>query len=285
MSNLTQHQRRENVVRLVALWYSQSYLSAEPLRTSSLTGKAWTQEILQTRPSRFIEICRMEKAAFKILLNLLIENGTLSAELSIVPPEESLMIFLYILGQNACNRNVQVRFQHSGETISRHFHKVLNGIVSLQSHFIQLPDENMVPDEIRSSAKFFPYFRNCIGAIDGTHLPVSVSEPLTPRFRNRKGYTSQNVLAACSFDMSFLYILAGWEGSAHDGAVLHNALQTNFVVPNGKYYLADAGYCLTQSFLIPYRGVRYHLKEWGYANQRYLIRSLVLLFICTHIFR
>lgn len=30
----------------------------------------------------------------------------------------------------------------------------------------------------------------------------------------------------------------------------------------GKYYLADAGYMLTPSFLTPYRGMRYHLKEY-----------------------
>ena len=42
-----------------------------------------------------------------------------------------------------------------------------------------------------------------------------------------------------------MYILAGWEGSAHDGAVLAAAFDTGFKVPAGKYYLADAGYALT----------------------------------------
>ncbi|KAI3834534.1 hypothetical protein MKW92_015110, partial [Papaver armeniacum] len=30
-----------------------------------------------------------------------------------------------------------------------------------------------------------------------------------------------------------------------------------------KYYLGDAGFSLTPSFITPYRGVRYHLKEYG----------------------
>ena len=34
-------------------------------------------------------------------------------------------------------------------------------------------------------------------------------------FRGRKRLT-QNVLAAVSFDLRFTYVLAGWEGSAHD---------------------------------------------------------------------
>jgi len=31
----------------------------------------------------------------------------------------------------------------------------------------------------------------------------------------------------------------------------------------GKYYLVDAGYGAKPGFLPPFRGVRYHLKEWG----------------------
>jgi len=40
-----------------------------------------------------------------------------------------------------------------------------------------------------------------------------------PRYRNRKGHLTQNVLAVYDFDIRFTYILAGWEGLAHDTAV------------------------------------------------------------------
>jgi hypothetical protein len=43
-------------------------------------------------------------------------------------------------------------------------------------------------------------------------------------FRGRKNYTTQNVLAAVDFDLKFTYVLAGWEGSAHDATVLVDAL-------------------------------------------------------------
>ena len=43
----------------------------------------------------------------------------------------------------------------------------------------------------------------------------------------------------------FVYILAGWEGSAADSRVLSDALSKDFIVPQGKYYLADAGTSLT----------------------------------------
>jgi hypothetical protein len=49
------------------------------------------------------------------------------------------------------------------------------------------------------------------------------------RFRGRKSYPTQNVLAVVDFDLHFTYVLAGWEGSAHDSIVLHDALSR----PNG----------------------------------------------------
>jgi hypothetical protein len=36
----------------------------------------------------------------------------------------------------------------------------------------------------------------------------------------------------------------------------------------GKYYLADSGFPLCDVLMTPYRGVRYHLKEWGTVRQR-----------------
>ena len=36
-----------------------------------------------------------------------------------------------------------------------------------------------------------------------------------------------------------------------------------FAICQGSYYLVDAGYTNCEGFLAPYRGHRYHLKEWG----------------------
>lgn len=97
------------------------------------------------------------------------------------------------------------------------------------------------------------------------HIPLE----LQPRYRNRKGTLSQNILAVCNFDMKFVYILAGWEGSAHDQRVLSNAQDSKgFITPKGKYWLGDAGYGNSEFVLSPYRGVRYHLKEVRQANQK-----------------
>ena len=56
-----------------------------------------------------------------------------------------------------------------------------------------------------------------------------MSPEIQGRFRSRKDGTTQNVLAAISFDLKFTYVLAGWEGSAHNSRVLNDA----FTKPGG----------------------------------------------------
>lgn len=101
---------------------------------------------------------------------------------------------------------------------------------------------------------------DCIGAIDGTHIRASVPKELEPAFRGRKSYTTQNVMAAVDFDLRFTCVIAGWEGTAHDASILRDALErpNGLRVPQGKFYLVDAGYGAKPGFLPPYRGVRYH---------------------------
>ncbi|XP_042467558.1 protein ALP1-like [Zingiber officinale] len=107
-------------------------------------------------------------------------------------------------------------------------------------------------------------FQGCLGALDGTLIKVTPSSEEKSRYRTRKGCISTNVLGVCCPNMQFIYILPGWEGSTHDGRVLRNAISRphGLRVPRGYYYLVDSGYCNANGFLTPYRGQRYHLKEF-----------------------
>ncbi|KAL0914513.1 hypothetical protein M5K25_014862 [Dendrobium thyrsiflorum] len=79
-----------------------------------------------------------------------------------------------------------------------------------------------------SKKAFLPSMRmlkKTIGAIDGTHIIAIVNRNLQNRYRNRKGFTSQNVIVAVSFDRQFVYVGSGWEGSAVDMRVLRWAIE------------------------------------------------------------
>lgn len=64
------------------------------------------------------------------------------------------------------------------------------------------------------------------------------------------------MLAVYDFDIKFTYGLVGWEGSAHDGQVLNDAIETKrFQIPESKYCLGDADYSNLDYLLVSYKGV------------------------------
>ncbi|KAF2319258.1 hypothetical protein GH714_014273 [Hevea brasiliensis] len=153
--------------------------------------------------------------AFTGLCEILVKDGGLRPTLRITI-EEQVVKSLYLLAHSVTNQ--------------------------LEDKFIKQPDGSQVPLEILNNNRFYPFFKDCVGAIDGTHIRVKVSPSEAPKYRGRKDYPTQNVLAACTFDLKFTYVLPGWEG---------------------KYYLVDAGFMLRSGLITPYRGERYHLKEYS----------------------
>nr|KAJ0224982.1 hypothetical protein LSAT_V11C100023760 [Lactuca sativa] len=108
-------------------------------------------------------------------------------------------------------------------------------------------------------------FKSTTRAIDGTHVRVKVSNKDAPRYHGHKGHPMINVLAACTFDLKFMYILSGWEGTTSYSRILKSALnrEDKLVIPKVRYCLVDDGLPHTTTLMAPYRGVRYHLKEYS----------------------
>lgn len=105
-------------------------------------------------------LCRrrfhMEREIFEALVQRLRENNLL-VDSRYVSVEEQLGIFLYAISKNASNRTLQDQFQHSGETISRHFRSVLNALTQLTCNYIRLP--SLHQHRILRQPKFAPYFQ------------------------------------------------------------------------------------------------------------------------------
>lgn len=70
---------------------------------------------------------------------------------------------------------------------------------------------------------------------------------------------TQNVLAACGFDMKFQYVLPGWEGSATDARILQHALSRpdGLIIPTG-----------TKSLIIMFNPIL--RSSWMYGNRVYV---------------
>ncbi|CAN1346774.1 hypothetical protein LINPERPRIM_LOCUS40865, partial [Linum perenne] len=126
---------------------------------------------------------------------------------------------------------LQAHFCRSEETISRHIHKVLRAILRLKHVLIC----QVKPISDNCTDHRWKCFKKCLGALDGTHVKVRVVQEDQHRYRDRKGDGSINVLGVCNPNTEFIYCSAGWEGSAHDGRVLRDALgrPNGFRVPKG----------------------------------------------------
>ncbi|XP_042487724.1 uncharacterized protein LOC122067929 [Macadamia integrifolia] len=166
---------------------------------------------------------KVKQEGFFSLSHLIREKGLLRDSRS-VQVNEQLVMFLHTVGHNVKNRVIAHKFGHSGETVSRYFNIVLGAIIKLYPILLKPPSVAVHHRITNNEGRFYPYFKDCIGAIDGSHIPAWVHLSDHPRFRDRKGDISQNILAACDFDMKYTYILSGWEGSASDARILDNAL-------------------------------------------------------------
>ncbi|KAK8913628.1 hypothetical protein KSP39_PZI023660 [Platanthera zijinensis] len=171
----------------------------------------------------------MSKSAFFRLCRILVDGGFL-IETQNVPVKESVALFLHVLAHNTKFRVLGGTYIRSIDTISRHFNLVLRAILKMTSTYIKRP--------ATSQAHRWGYFTDCVGAIDGTHIDVTVPQSEQGRYRNRKQAITTNVLGVCDADMKFVYVLPGWEGSASDSRVLRNALEREdcFEVPIGKNF-------------------------------------------------
>ncbi|KAG2385119.1 hypothetical protein LR48_Vigan10g036300 [Vigna angularis] len=230
---------------------SRNHVPKELIRLAS-NGAKFVDEVLNGQNECCLESFRMDKHVFYKLCNILQAKGLLR-HTNRIKIEEQLAIFVFIIGHNLRTRAVQELFRYSGETISRHFNHVLNAIMSISLELFQ-PPGSVVPSEISEDPRFYPYFKDCVGVIDGIHVPVTVGVDEQGPFRNKNGLLSQNILAACSFDLKFHYVLAGWEGSATDLQVFNSAVtrRNNLQVPEGRYYIVDSKYPNVPGFVAPY---------------------------------
>ena len=141
--------------------------------------------------------------------------------------------------------------------ITRYFCLMLDAFSStrIYTKYVKLQcSDDPVPACILGDPTVYPYFKDAIGVIDGTHIACTPCAAEWDTTCNRKGFHSQNCLLTSNFDLEFMYVLSGWEGSVADASMYHDAWTTDFTILDSKYYLADAGYPICPQLLVPYRG-------------------------------
>ncbi|WVZ50818.1 hypothetical protein U9M48_002040, partial [Paspalum notatum var. saurae] len=192
------------------------------LPLQELTGRQWVALNIADSKKCYDNF-RLHPLAFRSLHDTLVEKHGLKSTRQ-CDSIEALGMFLWACGTRQCQRQICARFCRSQDTVSRKFGEVLDAMI-----------------KFAKSHRWNPF-------------PVSVLENVRDDFINRKGFTSQNVLAICDMDMWFTFVATGKKGAAHDMAVFREAMNTAEHFPHpppGKYYPVDSGYPLREGYMAP----------------------------------
>ncbi|XP_057533072.1 protein ALP1-like [Amaranthus tricolor] len=164
---------------------------------------------------------RVNRKTFYVLCEMVRDVGGLNGTRN-MSLEEIVAMFLYTLAHHLKNR-----------TIRSHFFRSLLAVLKLHTHLLKKPTPITEDCEVDR----WKCFKNCLGALDGTHISVHVPSEDRARYRTRKGSIAMNVLGVCNPNLEFIYVQPGWEGSAHDGRVLRDAITrpNGLKVPQGNH--------------------------------------------------
>ncbi|KAL4305809.1 hypothetical protein AHAS_Ahas16G0115400 [Arachis hypogaea] len=107
------------------------------------------------------------------------------------------------------------------------------------------------------NSRFFSYFKNYIGAIDGTH--VSTWAPAS----------KQTTFPICDLEMLFTFVYSGWEGTANDLRVFLDALTLEIIFQSLMEIDSNFRFPNMPGNLAPYRKERYHLSDLVMGDGHY----------------
>uniref|UniRef100_A0A803MDW5 Myb/SANT-like domain-containing protein n=1 Tax=Chenopodium quinoa TaxID=63459 RepID=A0A803MDW5_CHEQI len=166
-------------------------------------GSEWIHRLLTGHPNLCKEQLWVDKDIFIKLVDVLRGKEILS-DGRFIHVEEQVGICLFMMAKADSYRDAAERFQHSISTISIYFRAVLKALVSLSCDIIRpYQSFNESPPEIKNNSLYWPFFKNCVEALDGTHIEAVVDDVGGKPYRGRKGNKTWNVMTACDVTKKF----------------------------------------------------------------------------------
>ncbi|KAL9672593.1 hypothetical protein QQ045_028844 [Rhodiola kirilowii] len=146
------------------------------LRSGGESGAEYMHRFVNVQPCLCKEQLRLTDTMLKDLVNTLVTRQLLkdSRHISVL---EQVGMTLYLLAKGASYRHVADTFKRSPTSVGKYFHRVVEALMKLSFNVIR-PHKSLdeVPAKIANSSMYFPYFQDCIGALDGTHIEAVLGE-------------------------------------------------------------------------------------------------------------
>lgn len=186
----------------------------------------WNTIVLGTFGEReWVENFRMRKETFMYLCNqvrpFIFRMNTRLRKAVIV--ERRVGITLWCLATPCEYRSVAHLFGVHRSTVCIIVHETCQAILhTLMDRYIRFPSGN----EMKKVVDGFEVkwgFPQCVGAVDGSHIPISAPKLNHTDYYNRKGWYSMILQAIVDHEYLFRDICVGWPGSVHDARVFVNS--------------------------------------------------------------
>ena len=137
--------------------------------------------------------------------------------------EHRVAVTLWCLATPTEYRTIAHLFGIARSTVCEIVHETVEAIVNkLLGQYIKFPTGEAQREVIRGFERKWN-FPQCVGAIDGSHIPVQAPLLNHTDYYNRKGWYSVLVQAIVDHRYLFLNINVGWPGSVHDARVFANS--------------------------------------------------------------
>ena len=136
-----------------------------------------------------------------------------------IPTEKRVALTLWFLATGADYRTISHLFGVSKSTVCVVTKQVCSSIVEcLLPKYVKIPIGAALMEDIEGF-KSNHGFPQCVGAVDGTHIPIISPKDCPADYYNRKGWHSGTV----DHTGRFIDVYVGWPGRVHDARVFANS--------------------------------------------------------------
>jgi hypothetical protein len=184
-----------------------------------------------------------------------------------IPVNQRIACALYTLGSSSELRTISHLFGIGKSTARGILHEFCSVVVNLFfKSIIKFPySQNEIKATIDGFQKKCSY-PQCLGALDGTHIPIKPPLGQETDYYNYKKYHSVIMLATVDSDLLFTYVNIGAPGRCNDASIFNRCILSEIIedpiyanqfmmVNNTKiqsHLIADSAFALSRTVLKPF---------------------------------
>ena len=146
-----------------------------------------------------------------------------------VPVRTVVAMLLKRLGKGLDYREIGDKFGVGASTACIKVNEAMKLLVSSKMHIISKIQRGINFKRIINGFQRKWNFPQCLGAIDGTHIPIKAPLVHHADYYNRKCFHSVILQGVCDSQCCFTDVFAGWPGRAHDSRVFGRSQIGNLI--------------------------------------------------------